>query len=126
MTDPTSEKPLFESVPTFEAYLELVGEHATLKDDIDTLREHVDELQASIPADGDDDTDEDAAPDLTEVHAALDTLTTRVDRHRAEIENVKRVINQIISFLGSGSANTIAPSPQADGHTITPTSTGGL
>jgi hypothetical protein len=72
-------KPTFGIVPTLDGYLELAA--------------RVEHLEANVPATGDDDSlnDDDAAQ-----------LHERLDRHRAELEEIKRRYNALIRYLDSG------------------------
>lgn len=108
MTDEQADAPLFQMTPTADAYMQLALQVTELGDRL----EHV---EASQPAGIDDDTDDDGdedGPDLEAVHV-------RIDRHRAEIEQIKRVINQIISFLGNNGIPKTQPAETAD--TVQPT-----
>lgn len=99
MTDEQAETPLFQMTPTADAYMQLVAQNAD-------LAERLAHVEASQPADSDDDGDV-TEDDLEAVHA-------RIDRHRAEIEQIKRVTNQIISFLGANGIPKTPPAETAD------------
>lgn len=115
MTDQTATsetKPLFASHVTPDAYLELVQEVTDLREDV----EHLQANSLALPADDDTD-DEGDVPAGTDTRFEVAQLTDRVNRHRAEIEDIKRRVNQIIGFLSAPIQQTSAA---ADGNTITP------
>lgn len=110
MTDPTPAaepaKSLFEMVPTSEAYMQLAAQVADIIEDV----EH---LQASTPAIPDDETTPDDSTDTS-------VLSARLDRHRTEIEEIKKRYNALIRYLGSTDL------PAAQPADISATSTGDL
>lgn len=107
MTDEQAETPLFQMTPTADAYMQLAQQIA------DTI-ERVAHVEAAQPADEDDLDEDDEDEDASAIAEALESAHVRIDRHRAEIEQIKRVINQIIAFLGSNGIPKTQPAESAD------------
>lgn len=83
-------KQTFVIVPTLDGYIELA--------------DRVSHLEANVPADGPAD---DGGADLGDVH-------DRLDRHRAEIEEIKRRYNALIRYLGSTNLTDAPPAENQD------------
>lgn len=94
MTDQTTtDKPLFVMAPTSDAYMQLASQ-------VGDLAEDVAELQAHTPASGGDDASAVSEDELDAIHS-------RIDRHRAEIEEIKKRYNQLVRYLDA----SLAPAP---------------
>lgn len=108
MTDQTAtatDKPLFVMAPTSDAYMQLVSQVSDLAGDVA-------ELQAHTPATGGSDDD---VPAVSEDE--LDAIHSRIDRHRAEIEEIKKRYNQLVRYLDA----SLAPAqPVSSQDTIQP------
>jgi hypothetical protein len=99
-TDATTDdgKATFEVVPTLAGYLELA--------------ERVNHLEANQPATGSSD---DVVAPVSEDE--LDAIHSRIDRHRAEIEEIKKRYNQLVRYLDA----SLAPAqPVSSQDTIQP------
>lgn len=92
-------KNTFVIVPTIDGYIELA--------------DRVSHLEANMPATGDVDDDAPDDTDLGQVH-------DRLDRHRDEIEEIKRRYNALIRYLGS--TDLAAAPPAASQDTVQPQS----